>query len=69
MTGKTRCTAYLVRWEESDAQTQWRAVVEDAYTGKKFHFTNKSTLLHFLWQALNSKATITGAAGEGVEGQ
>jgi hypothetical protein len=52
MTQKIRYSAYLIKWQESDDATHWRAAIENAHTGEKIQFANKSKLLHFLWQTL-----------------
>ena len=52
MSRETRYAAFLIRWQDDGPQTRWRSTIENAYTGQKFHFSNKSDLLRFLWQSL-----------------
>lgn len=52
MLKETQYVAFLIRWQDGGSQTRWRATVENAYTGQKLHFSNKSELLRFLWQLL-----------------
>ncbi|MBE0669445.1 MAG: hypothetical protein IH588_02555 [Anaerolineales bacterium] len=52
MSNKMHYSAFLIRWQGDGPQTRWRATVEHAYTGQKYHFLDKSELLHFLWQSL-----------------
>ena len=52
MLKETQYAAFLIRWQDDGSQTRWRSTVENAYTGQKLHFSNKSELLHFLWQSL-----------------
>ena len=52
MSRETRYAAFLIRWQDAGPQTRWRSTIENAYTGQKFHFSNKSDLLRFLWQSL-----------------
>ncbi|MEM7117132.1 MAG: hypothetical protein AAF614_32160 [Chloroflexota bacterium] len=54
---ETRYSAYLVRWQEGAQPNRWRALVEDAYTGERIHFSNKDQLLQFLRQSLNVESS------------
>jgi hypothetical protein len=58
MSTKSRHTAFLVRWQEEGEGTRWRSTVENAYTGQKLHFSDKSELLRFLWQSLYQKGAL-----------
>ena len=52
MLKKSHYTAFLIHWQDDGPQTRWRSTVENAYTGQKLHFSNKSELLRFLGQSL-----------------
>ena len=52
MSQETHYAAFLIRWQDDGPQTRWRSTVENAYTGQKLHFSSKSELLRFLWEAL-----------------
>jgi hypothetical protein len=52
MSSKRHYAAFLIRWQDDGPQTRWRATAENAHTGQKYHFMNKSELLRFLWEAL-----------------
>ena len=51
MPNETQYAAFLIRWQDGP-QTRWRSTVENAHTGQKHHFVNKSELLRFLWKSL-----------------
>jgi hypothetical protein len=57
MSSKRRYAAYLFRWQENEDQTNWRAIAEDAHTGKIRHFTDKNELVYFLWRTLQDGTT------------
>ena len=63
MSNKTHYAAFLIRWQDDESQTRWRATVENAYTGQKRYFVKKSDLLRFLWQSLyeDDLSDLTGA--------
>jgi hypothetical protein len=48
MSKEIRHSAFLIRWQNDGKR--WRATIENAYTGEKFHFTDKSELMRFLWR-------------------
>ena len=52
MTDVKRHAAYLVRWQEGSDLTHWRSTIENAYTGEKHHFSDRSELMQFLWRSL-----------------
>jgi hypothetical protein len=60
MSEKTCYTAYLIRWQVNDEQTHWRGSVENAYTGEKVFFSDKTKLMHFLWHSVNGEAMTKG---------
>jgi len=66
MTKETHYSAYLIRWQDDGPQTRWRSTVENAYTGQKQQFSNKSELLRFLWQSLY-EGEVAGAAGANAQ--
>ena len=54
MTDVKRHAAYLVRWQEGSGsdQTYWRSTIENAYTGERHDFSDRSELMQFLWRTL-----------------
>lgn len=62
MSKETHHKAFLLRWQENEEQADWRALLQDAYTGKKIYFTDRKELLRFLWRA------VTGSGEDGTRG-
>ena len=57
-----RQAAFLIRVQENEDQTRWRAMVEDAYSGARMRFASKHDLMKFLL------TVIHGGENPGVSG-
>ena len=48
MSAKTRQLALLIRAQENEDGSRWRAMVEHVYTGQKVRFSERSGLMDYL---------------------
>ncbi len=48
MSEKSRHLALLIRAQENEDGSRWRAMVEHVYTGEKIRFSERSGLLEYL---------------------